>query len=52
MLQVLHDVVGGIGVPADADQLDHVSVGEQEGELLDLAGEERPVQAAAMGSRT
>ena len=49
LLQVLHDVVRRIGIPSHADQLNHVTVGKQEGELFDLARQQRPVEAAAMG---
>ncbi len=49
LIEILHDVVGRLGVPTNAEQLDHVAIGEQEGELLDLAGKERPIETPSMG---
>ena len=48
-VQVLHNVVGRLGIPAHPEQLDDVSVGEEKGQFFDLAAQERPVQPAAMG---
>ena len=48
-LEILHDVVRRVGAPADAEQLDHVAIGEQEGELFDLTGQERPIETAPVG---
>ena len=48
MLDVLHHVVRRIGIPAHVEQLHHVAIGREEGQLLDFARQQRPVQAAAM----
>ena len=47
VLHVLHHVVRRLGFPPDLEELDHVAIVEEVAELLDFAGECRPVGAAA-----
>ncbi len=49
MLQVLHHVVGRLRIPTHIQQLDDVAIGGEKHQLLHLAREQRPVNAAAVG---
>jgi hypothetical protein len=48
VLDIFHHVVRRLGVPADIEQLHDVAIGREKSQLLDLASEQRPIDAAAV----
>ena len=52
VLEVFHHVVGRLGIPADVEQLHHVTIGRQKDQLFDLARQAATNRSHPDGRRT